>query len=358
MNLKSLITAPIQGHKSTVSRRSTSSCIKSVKPVHRASKRASSGNVINHHHNRVTQAGMDGRRNRAWKACERCRTKKTKCDGNFPCKRCKDDGLICTASVRKKRGYKKLPLEYAAVFQNTQLILIATIHKLYSMVRNSQPWELGEPDLNDRGLPVVHNIAQKLDCIRPNSDIDLPWYVVFPEDEAGMVKLALQLEEKQKEKEPQKEVKDADSSVCHQTELASSSELDHTNFECDYLKAAFGNNNAMTLSAQIFTGSSSDVTLGFSPPEIGASDMFRSQSSSISNLPSWPMATEPRPSDLTLQSLQQPGLTGRLDMLNQDLVESDSGTILTSCHLPGPEIPVGMGDPMIYSCYDGELMQD
>jgi hypothetical protein len=78
MNLRSLVTAPIQGHKSTVPRRSTSSCIKSVKPVHRASKRARSGNVINHHHNRVTQAGMDSRRNRAWKACERCRTKKTK----------------------------------------------------------------------------------------------------------------------------------------------------------------------------------------------------------------------------------------------------------------------------------------
>nr|CEG03984.1 unnamed protein product [Fusarium acuminatum CS5907] len=86
--------------------------------------------------------------------------------------------------------------------------------------------------------------------------------------------------------------------------------------------------------------------------------MFRLQSSAISNLPSWPMAIEPQPSDLTLQSLQQPGLTGRLDMVNQDLVESDFGTILTSYHPPGPEIPVGMGDPMIYSRYDGGLMQD
>lgn len=33
----------------------------------------------------------------------------TECDGEFPCKRCKDDGLVCTAAVRKKMEYKQLP---------------------------------------------------------------------------------------------------------------------------------------------------------------------------------------------------------------------------------------------------------
>lgn len=49
------------------------------------------------------------RHKRVWKACERCRMKKTKCDGEFPCKRCKDDGLVCTAGTRKKTEYKQLP---------------------------------------------------------------------------------------------------------------------------------------------------------------------------------------------------------------------------------------------------------
>ena len=31
------------------------------------------------------------------------------CDGEFPCKRCKDDGLVCTAGTRKKMEYKQLP---------------------------------------------------------------------------------------------------------------------------------------------------------------------------------------------------------------------------------------------------------
>jgi hypothetical protein len=32
-----------------------------------------------------------------------------KCDGESPCKRCKDDGLVCTAGSRKKTEFKQLP---------------------------------------------------------------------------------------------------------------------------------------------------------------------------------------------------------------------------------------------------------
>lgn len=39
-------------------------------------------------------------------------TNTVQCDGEFPCKRCKDDGLVCTAGVRKKMEYKQLPRGY------------------------------------------------------------------------------------------------------------------------------------------------------------------------------------------------------------------------------------------------------
>ena len=45
------------------------------------------------------------------------------------------------------------------MLKNTHLALVATVHKLYAMVRSGQPWDLGEPDLNDRGQPVLHTIA-------------------------------------------------------------------------------------------------------------------------------------------------------------------------------------------------------
>ena len=230
------------------------------------------------------------------------------------------------------------------------------------MVRNNQSWDLGEPELNDRGQPVIHNIAQKLGCIRPNSDIDLPVHSVFPEDEAGMAELARQLEDQQKEHEPQKEsIKDTDSSVCNRTERASSSELDHSDIdvEYDYRKAAFGNTNAMTLSPQSFTGS---PDFDFAPPpEIDASTLFPSQSPSMNNFPAWSMV-KPQLTDLTMQFLQQQqqqnGMMANMDMLNQGLVESEFGTIkphVLSC--PNPEVMLGMGDPMIYSGYDGEPMR-
>ncbi|PHH87529.1 hypothetical protein CDD83_8741 [Cordyceps sp. RAO-2017] len=197
---------PAEDSKTTLSRKNTTSSTssKSVKSTSRVSKRANSTAAATVHHDHVAHGvGMDGRHKRVWKACERCRMKKTKCDGEFPCKRCKDDGMVCTAGVRKKVEYKQLPKGYAEVLENTQFALIATVHKLYSMVRSAQPWELGEPELNDRGQPVIHNIAQRLGCIRPNSDIDLPVHSVFPEDEAGMAELARQLEEQQQQRQAQ-----------------------------------------------------------------------------------------------------------------------------------------------------------
>ncbi|KAF7561439.1 hypothetical protein G7046_g2713 [Stylonectria norvegica] len=361
MGSHSLPSPPAEDKPSSLSRKSTTSSAKSVKPVHRASKRASSTAATVHHHDHLTHsAGMDGRHKRVWKACERCRMKKTKCDGEFPCKRCKDDGLVCTAGVRKKMEYKQLPRGYAEVLENTQFALIATVHKLYSMVRNNQQWELGEPELNDRGQPVIHNIAQKLGCIRPNSDIDLPIHSVFPENEAGMAELARQLEEQQQGEEPiiKGEVKDTDSSIYTRTDRASSSELDHSDnepdFRTDYRKLAFGN-DTMTLSPQSFT-SGTDFEFASQPPEMDTSAMFQSQNNSMNTFPAW--MSKAQPNELTMHFLQQSGAMPNMDMLNQGLVESEFGTIkphVLSC--PNPEVMMGMGDPMIYSGYDGEPMR-
>ncbi|KAH6997418.1 hypothetical protein EDB80DRAFT_814654 [Ilyonectria destructans] len=311
--------------------------------MHQTSKRASPSAITNNNHDHVTHTvGMDRRYKR--------------CDGEFPCKRCKEDGSVCIAGVRKKMEYKQLPQGYAEVLENTQFALIATVHKLYSMVLNNQPWELGEPERNGRGQPVIHNIAQKLGCIRPNGDINLPLHSVFPEGEAGMAELARQLEEQQKEKEDgqKKEPKDEDSSLSNQTERASSSELDRSGFEYDYRKAAFGN-NAMTPSPQSFIGSTSDF--GSAPPtlEIDAAAMFPSQLPSIPNFPAWSMAAKPQPSGLTMQFLQQTGVMGNMDVLCQSLAESEFSTINPHVPLcPNPEVMMDMGDPTVCCGYGGE----
>ncbi|EON99668.1 putative c6 transcription factor protein [Phaeoacremonium minimum UCRPA7] len=278
--------------------------------------------------------------------------KKTKCDGEFPCKRCKDDGLVCTAGTRKKTEYKQLPRGYAEVLENTQFALIATVHKLYAMVRSGQQWDLGEPDLNDRGQPVIHNIASKLGCIRPNSDMDLPVHSVFPEDEAGLAELAAQLEAQQREHDTHPGVKAETDSSCNRTDRASSSELDHSDFEQDYRKAAFGG-NTVTLSPQSLSYDSFD---GYSAP----SESLATQSPTVPT--SYAPWTAPRQATTMnfgpQQYFQQPNSYMDMDMLNQGLMESEFGTIkphMLSC--PNPEVMMGVGDPMIYSGYDGETLR-
>ncbi|OBT92493.1 hypothetical protein VE01_09564 [Pseudogymnoascus verrucosus] len=91
-----------------------------------------------------------------------------RCNAESPCKRCRDDGLVCTAGHRKKAEFKQLPRGYAEVLENTQYALIATVHKLYAMVIAGEQWTLDSPVVNARGQPVIHDIAAKLGCIRPD----------------------------------------------------------------------------------------------------------------------------------------------------------------------------------------------
>lgn len=128
------------------------------------------------------------------------------------------------------------------------------------MVRNSQPWELGEPGLNDHGQPVMHNIAEKLGCLRTNSDVDLPIQFECPEHDAGVAEVARRLGE-QKEQGLQNDVKDTDSSAYKRTERASSPELDHFTFELGYKEAVFGNNTIMAVWPQSST-SGNDFEFG------------------------------------------------------------------------------------------------
>lgn len=286
--------------------------------------------------------------------------KKTKCDGEFPCKRCKDDGLVCTAGTRKKTEYKQLPRGYAEVLEHTQFALIATVHKLYSMVRNGQSWDLGEPELNDRGQPIIHNIATKLGCIRPNADIDLPPHSVFPEDEAGLAKLAGELEVQQREREAHAiEHRSETDSNCNRTDRASSSELDHSDFEQDHRKVFMGGlNSTQTLSPQSFT-TCSDFDVKSLPNDIDPSaSMFPVQSPSLpSSFPAWNMG---RPSSMDMPHQYVPRMDMEMAemMLSQGLVESEFGTIkphILSCS--NPEAMLGVGDPMIYTGYNMDSMR-
>jgi hypothetical protein len=49
--------------------------------------------------------------------------------------------------------------------ENTHFSLVATIEKLYSMLRNGERWLLDEPQKNEHGAPIIHDIANLLRCL-------------------------------------------------------------------------------------------------------------------------------------------------------------------------------------------------
>ncbi|KAK4236740.1 hypothetical protein C8A03DRAFT_16632 [Achaetomium macrosporum] len=349
---------------------------KPVKTMHRPLKRTSTHahppSPVRDSHSQHS----DGRHKRVWKACERCRMKKTKCDGEFPCKRCKDDGLICTAGTRKKIEYKQLPPGYAEVLENTQFVLIATVQKLYSMVRNGEPWELGEPELNDRGQPVVHNVAAKLGCLRPHSDLDLPIQTIFPEDKAGMAELARQLSEQQQkeaagsgasQQSAGQEVELNGGSMYNRADRASSSaasDPEHSDleFDTDYRKAAFGTASTLSMSpASLSYGGDFETTPLSACPSDGFSPS-QHQSPTVPTQPSsfpW-MNSRPPSMDFTAQQMWTAGQNYLdADMLNGMLLGSNPGmkpqVFSSSCR--DPEIMMGMGDPTIYAGYDEDALR-
>ncbi|KAI7760065.1 hypothetical protein LZL87_014072 [Fusarium oxysporum] len=266
---------------------------------------------------------MDGRNERVKKACGQWRMRKSKGDAGFPCRQCKDHGLICTGGLPKSSKYKQLPKGYAEVLENTQSVLVITIRNLYFKVRNNQSWDLGEPELDHYGQPVIHSIAQKLGCIHPNKEIDLSEYSLFPEDEVCMDEFTQQLKDQQIEHEPWKEpMKDENSSMWNRTERASPSKLYHSNVEHDYQKAAFSNINTNALSPQNFI-SSAGFNLPSLPLEVDSSTLL--QSPATSNFDAW---AKPQLTDLNLTFFQQQtDMMASMNLLNQGHVAFEVDTI-------------------------------
>ncbi|KAI0393809.1 hypothetical protein F5Y17DRAFT_290015 [Xylariaceae sp. FL0594] len=352
-------------------RRSASAGGKAVKPVHRVTKRSSthpSSRPSVHNHSPVSPpSGADSRQKRVWKACERCRMKKTKCDGEFPCKRCRDDGLICAAGVRKRMEYKQLPRGYAEVLESTQYTLISTIHKLYAMVRKGQSWDLGEPSFNERGDPIVHDIANLLGCIRPNADADLPPHSVFPEDTAGLEKLAAELDQQQvgREKEGMGEgLQTAIESDRARLQRADSSDVDHSDFEHEHRRSFLSQNSVQNLSSPASLVSSYSE---FEPSTIcsdvdPSASLFALQSPTVSApyQPSpttisapfqqvWPV--QRNPSFTAIPPFVGQGLDPVMaELMSQGMVDSELGTIKPQLmNVPNPEFMRGHCDPMIYN---------
>ncbi|PNP53365.1 hypothetical protein THARTR1_06059 [Trichoderma harzianum] len=263
-------------------------------------------------HPRGAHSSRDVRRTRVSKACERCRLKKIKCDGDLPCQKCKNNGHVCTPGIRKRTihvEYKQVPKSYVEFLETTHLALIGSVHKLYTMIQKNQSWDLGDPELNDQGELVIHDVAKKLGCIGSNGEIELPIQYELPATASGMARIAAhpnRLQYRDEEEDEHDDYKEADSPMDDLTsdDSPSSELMQSLEAEVDHRKEAFaGYDPSMTQSPQ------SLYSLDDSEHSHSGSD------GSVSQIGSG--------SDEMTAFLQQYGRTPDMGMFNWDLGDSD-----------------------------------
>lgn len=156
-------------------------------------------NRLSHPERTTSQDSTDGIRKRVCKACDRCRLKKSKCDGSSPCSRCKADNAICVfgyaydiaslyldhliltvCSERKRSQDKIYPKGYVEMLEQQQSQLVSGLKEMYHRLQKVSAWE--GPSLDESsGQPLTHDILSALNLLETKHD-DSGEIEVFEED--------------------------------------------------------------------------------------------------------------------------------------------------------------------------------
>ncbi|KAF1808645.1 hypothetical protein P152DRAFT_215462 [Eremomyces bilateralis CBS 781.70] len=113
-------------------------------------------------------ADEENGRKRVGKACDRCRLKKSKCDGATPCSRCKADNAICVFGERKRVHDKVYPKGYVEMLEQQQAQLVAGLRELYHRLQpgcERQAWPGAPLETQENGHPLTHDILERLDLL-------------------------------------------------------------------------------------------------------------------------------------------------------------------------------------------------
>ncbi|OQU93542.1 Fungal Zn2-Cys6 binuclear cluster domain-containing protein isoform 1 [Cladophialophora immunda] len=108
-------------------------------------------------------------RPRVSRACERCRVKKAKCDGEKPCRRCNLDQAPCSYKVRRKTESASTNQRYTNLLLQHQEALTAGVVELYKRLASGQKWD-GAPIEEVNGTPSVHGILERLGVLDHDED--------------------------------------------------------------------------------------------------------------------------------------------------------------------------------------------
>jgi hypothetical protein len=222
----------------------------------------------------------------------------------------------------------KVQFSYVEFLETTHLALIGSVHKLYSMIQRNQQWDLGDPELNDQGELVIHDIAKKLGCIGPNNEIELPIQYELPTTADGMARLAAHPERQQYRDEDDTEYSDYKEPDSPMNDSAHEcvpllKPIPNIEAELNYRKEAFaGYNNSTTNSPQsLYSVGDSDHSHSESE---GANSCVTSSPhiSPIADYADSSLSQLGTTSDDIMLFFQPYGQTSNMGTLNWDLAES------------------------------------
>ncbi|KAK0333534.1 Fluconazole resistance protein 1 [Friedmanniomyces endolithicus] len=117
----------------------------------------------------ASQDSADGIRKRVCKACDRCRLKKSKCDGTSPCTRCRADNAICVFGERKKSHDKVYPKGYVEMLEQQQSQLVSGLQETYRRLKAAHAWT-GPALTESNGHPLTHDILHALHLLESRVD--------------------------------------------------------------------------------------------------------------------------------------------------------------------------------------------
>ncbi|OQE38319.1 hypothetical protein PENCOP_c008G08121 [Penicillium coprophilum] len=106
------------------------------------------------------------KRKHVLKACDRCRVKKTKCDGKQPCNRCSVYNHPCLFRERKATQTKVYSRGFVEMLESHHSLVVKALQKLYKFCINNEGFPGNPLAEAPDGHPLTHAILDRLGLIK------------------------------------------------------------------------------------------------------------------------------------------------------------------------------------------------